>query len=72
MGSFHTEYKYYKGERVGWYRPADLETLLKLKQQHPAARLVCGNTEVGRWRQIIRLLVRLQYLTKITWVHEIL
>lgn len=38
---------YYKGERSVWYRPTSLEQLLELKERHPAARLVVGNTEVG-------------------------
>lgn len=30
-----------------WYRPTTLSDLLKIKQQHPEARIVVGNTEVG-------------------------
>ena len=44
---YDREYKHYKGERVEWIRPADLQTLLKLKHDNPSAKLVCGNTEVG-------------------------
>ncbi|XP_033730468.1 xanthine dehydrogenase/oxidase-like, partial [Pecten maximus] len=38
---------YYKGERSVWYRPTSLDQLLELKDRHPTARLVVGNTEVG-------------------------
>ena len=31
-----------------WYRPASLEELLELKEKHPQAKLVIGNTEVGK------------------------
>ena len=31
-----------------WYRPASLEELLELKGKHPQAKLVIGNTEVGK------------------------
>ncbi|XP_023299280.2 xanthine dehydrogenase [Lucilia cuprina] len=37
----------YKSERVTWYRPANLEDLLKIKAQYPDAKLVVGNTEIG-------------------------
>lgn len=35
------------GDRVTWYRPLTLESLLRLKTEHPQARIVVGNTEVG-------------------------
>jgi xanthine dehydrogenase/oxidase len=35
------------GDVATWYRPNTLPGLLALKKMHPAARLVCGNTEVG-------------------------
>lgn len=35
------------GPVAAWHRPLSLEALLELKAQHPGARLVCGNTEVG-------------------------
>lgn len=37
----------FKSDRVAWYRPTTLQELLKLKAEHPAAKLVVGNTEVG-------------------------
>jgi len=36
-----------KGERVAWYAPVTLQDLLEVKQQHPDAKLIVGNTEVG-------------------------
>lgn len=36
-----------KGPRCDWYRPLSLGRLLALKAQHPHAKLVVGNTEVG-------------------------
>ena len=35
------------GAVASWHRPITLAGLLALKKAHPAARLVCGNTEVG-------------------------
>ncbi|CAH0702363.1 unnamed protein product [Spodoptera exigua] len=37
----------YKGQKVSWYRPKDLNTILKLKNKYPDAKIVVGNTEVG-------------------------
>ncbi|KAH8352695.1 hypothetical protein KR084_005743 [Drosophila pseudotakahashii] len=37
----------FRSERVTWYRPTNLQELVQLKAQHPAAKLVVGNTEVG-------------------------
>lgn len=39
--------KVLKGERTTWYRPTTLQELLQLKKEHPKAKLVIGNTEVG-------------------------
>ena len=36
------------GERVVWHRPTTLPELLNLKSQYPDAKLVIGNTEVGK------------------------
>eukprot|EP00903_Cladosiphon_okamuranus_P009641 g9174.t1 len=35
------------GETVTWHCPTSLKDLLSLKAQHPEARIVAGNTEVG-------------------------
>ncbi|KFR05533.1 Xanthine dehydrogenase/oxidase [Nipponia nippon] len=37
----------FKGERVMWIQPTTLKELVALKSQHPHAKLVVGNTEVG-------------------------
>ena len=34
-------------ERMRWYRPATLGELLALKAEHPGAKIVVGNTELG-------------------------
>ncbi|CAH2108386.1 unnamed protein product [Euphydryas editha] len=48
MSSLYDEqYLIYKGNKSVWYRPTTLETLLKLKEDHPDAKIVVGNTEVG-------------------------
>jgi xanthine dehydrogenase/oxidase len=36
-----------KGKAVTWHSPVTLKALLSLKQQHPSAKLIVGNTEVG-------------------------
>uniref|UniRef100_A0A8C2TTF7 Xanthine dehydrogenase/oxidase n=1 Tax=Coturnix japonica TaxID=93934 RepID=A0A8C2TTF7_COTJA len=38
----------FKGERVMWIQPATLQELVALKSQYPNAKLVVGNTEVGK------------------------
>lgn len=35
------------GNRVTWYRPNNINDLLALKLQHPNAKIIVGNTEVG-------------------------
>lgn len=35
------------GKRVTWYRPNNLNDLLALKLEHPNAKIIVGNTEVG-------------------------
>jgi xanthine dehydrogenase iron-sulfur cluster and FAD-binding subunit A len=37
-----------QGERVTWIRPTSLTELLALKAKYPDARLVIGNTEIGK------------------------
>jgi len=37
----------FKSERMIWYRPTTLKDFLKLKQKHPHAKIVVGNTELG-------------------------
>lgn len=38
----------YRGPRVTYWRPTSLTHLLALKHRHPHARIVVGNTEVGK------------------------
>lgn len=38
----------FKGERVMWIQPTTLSELVALKSQYPNAKLVVGNTEVGK------------------------
>ena len=37
----------FKGERVTWHRPVSLQELQTIKEKHPNAKIVVGNTEVG-------------------------
>uniref|UniRef100_A0A3P9KBT9 Xanthine dehydrogenase/oxidase n=1 Tax=Oryzias latipes TaxID=8090 RepID=A0A3P9KBT9_ORYLA len=37
----------FRGERTTWLQPATLDQFLRLKWEHPEARVVVGNTEVG-------------------------
>lgn len=37
----------FHGKRVSWYRPNNIKDLLVLKLQHPNAKIIVGNTEVG-------------------------
>ena len=36
-----------RGEVSAWHRPVDLLGLLHVKREHPGARLIAGNSEVG-------------------------
>lgn len=38
----------FKGPRLTFYRPTTLKELLRLKKLHPEAKIVIGNTEVGK------------------------
>ncbi|XP_025414020.1 xanthine dehydrogenase [Sipha flava] len=44
---FDEEYAVFRGRKTTWYRPTTLLELLKLKSEHPNARIVVGNTEIG-------------------------
>lgn len=37
----------FNGSRVTWHAPVSLKQLLQLKHDHPEARIIFGNTEVG-------------------------
>ncbi|XP_012939897.1 xanthine dehydrogenase/oxidase [Aplysia californica] len=47
----HNTYKgntfVFKGDRASWIQPRTLQELTELKAQHPDAKLVIGNTEIG-------------------------
>ena len=47
----------FKSDRVTWYRPTSLDDLLTLKSTYPDAKLVVGNTEVGRNMRYLRHVV---------------
>jgi|EP00505_MAST-04D_sp_SCG-Rhode-Island_P001000 xanthine dehydrogenase/oxidase len=36
-----------EGERITWFRPVTMKYLLEIKAQHPDAKIIAGNTEVG-------------------------
>lgn len=44
---YDEQYLMFKGKNSTWYRPTELSTILKLKEQYPDAKIVVGNTEVG-------------------------
>ncbi|XP_072938773.1 xanthine dehydrogenase [Epargyreus clarus] len=44
---YDDQFLIYRGNKTVWYRPTDLNSMLKLKNQHPDAKIVVGNTEVG-------------------------
>uniref|UniRef100_A0A803TZB0 Xanthine dehydrogenase n=1 Tax=Anolis carolinensis TaxID=28377 RepID=A0A803TZB0_ANOCA len=43
----------FKGERVMWFQPSTLKELVALKAQYPDAKLVVGNTEVGKRKHFV-------------------
>ena len=40
--------KTFMGDQVTWFRPITLQEVLALKETHPNASMVVGNTEVGK------------------------
>ncbi|XP_053612795.1 xanthine dehydrogenase [Plodia interpunctella] len=44
---YDTQFLVYKGPKVTWYRPIELNTILRLKEQYNNAKIIVGNTEVG-------------------------
>ena len=44
---FDTEFLQFSNGSVTWFRPTSLDHLLELKKQHPEAKIVVGNTELG-------------------------
>ena len=49
-GEYDSASLVFRSARTTWYRPTTLGKLLELKHEHPDARLVVGNTEVGQCR----------------------
>ena len=39
--------EFFCSERMRWYTPSTLDELLALKAEHPGAKIVVGNTELG-------------------------
>lgn len=37
------------GKGMTWYRPTSLNDLLRLKNEHQEAKLLVGNTEIGKF-----------------------
>lgn len=50
---WETQYVEFRGPRVTYHRPTTLAELLKLKTEHPQARIIVGNTEVGEMKKIL-------------------
>ncbi|CAB3367423.1 Hypothetical predicted protein [Cloeon dipterum] len=44
---YDAQFLTFSSERVTWYRPTKLSDLLQLKEKHPSAKVVVGNTEIG-------------------------
>ncbi|KAL4716403.1 hypothetical protein ACJJTC_006765 [Scirpophaga incertulas] len=44
---YDQQYLVFTGKNVTWHRPTDIATVLKLKELHPDAKIVVGNTEIG-------------------------
>ncbi|XP_076656021.1 xanthine dehydrogenase rosy [Halictus rubicundus] len=59
------EYLIVKGKNVTWYRPRTLSELLQLKSEHPNAKIVVGNTEIG-------VEVKFKHLSYPVLIHPIL
>ncbi|ETE63145.1 Xanthine dehydrogenase/oxidase, partial [Ophiophagus hannah] len=58
----------FKGERVMWLQPSTLKELVSLKAQHPDAKLVVGNTEVGIEMRLKNMLYPV--IIAPTWIPE--
>lgn len=44
---YDEQYLIFKGKETTWHRPTEIDRILELKERHPDARIVVGNTEVG-------------------------
>lgn len=45
---FDRQFLIFKGKNVTWYRPTTIESFLLLKKEYPEAKIIVGNSEVGR------------------------
>jgi xanthine dehydrogenase iron-sulfur cluster and FAD-binding subunit A len=43
----------FHGQTVTWHRPVTLDQLLHLKSKYPEAKIVVGNTEVGKQLYVV-------------------
>ena len=41
------QYLHFTSSRVHWFRPVSLEQIFNLRENHPGAKIVVGNTELG-------------------------
>eukprot|EP00090_Calanus_glacialis_P022255 TRINITY_DN34353_c0_g1_i1.p1 TRINITY_DN34353_c0_g1~~TRINITY_DN34353_c0_g1_i1.p1 ORF type:complete len:1353 (-),score=369.93 TRINITY_DN34353_c0_g1_i1:172-4230(-) len=41
------QYILFQSSRISWYRPVNLQQLYSLRDRHPGAKIVVGNTELG-------------------------
>lgn len=53
-----------RGRNVSWYRPTNFKTLLALKEQHPNAKIVVGNTEIGSHISFFKIRIAISYKRK--------
>lgn len=44
---YDKERLYFKGDNAVWHRPTNLDDLLNIKDVHPDAKIIVGNSEVG-------------------------
>ncbi|XP_076288597.1 xanthine dehydrogenase rosy isoform X2 [Lasioglossum baleicum] len=59
------EYLIVRGKNATWYRPRTFSELLQLKSEHPNAKIVVGNTEIG-------VEVKFKHLSYPVLIHPIL
>jgi len=44
---FDSQFLLFKTPRISWFRPVSLQQLYSLRERHPGAKIVVGNTELG-------------------------
>ena len=52
----------FRNDRAVWYRPTTFQELLHLKSKFPHAKLVIGNTEIGKNYLVIRSIYYFMYI----------